>query len=92
MNVKNMRIYELRDFARKVGVQSPTSKKKDVLIKEIEAIMSGKAKPHKTVKGRKPLVSFALDEKNQTFLTQQLEKIKANMNKSIDSLINKINF
>lgn len=91
MNVSNMRIYELRDYARKVGVKSPTSKTKEVLINEINAILSGKEKPYKTVKGRKPLVSFALDRKNQEFLTAQLEKIKQNVNKSLDSLINKIN-
>jgi hypothetical protein len=91
LNVNNMRIYELRDYARKVGVKSPTSKTKAELINQIKLIETGEKEPYKTNKGRKPLVSFALDTKNKEFLTLQLDKIKQSTNKSIDSLIKKIN-
>ncbi|MGI5841730.1 MAG: hypothetical protein ACOX6H_00310 [Christensenellales bacterium] len=90
LDVSNMRIYELRDYARKVGVKSPTSKTKKVLIKEIELITQGKQKPFVTSKGRKPIVSFALTEKNQQFLMTELEKLKTNLKKNIDSLIGKM--
>lgn len=40
-----MDIHELRDMARALGVASPTSKKKDVLIEDILAIVYGRAMP-----------------------------------------------
>ncbi len=91
LNVNNMRIYELRDFARKVGVKSPTSKTKGQLIKEIGLIKSGQMQPYKTKKGRKPLSSFALDEKNKEFLTTELKKLNKTLEKNIKALIQKIN-
>lgn len=53
-SLEDLSIYELRDVARNVGVQSPSSKKKDTLIQEIKDIISGKQKPHvrTTNKGR----------------------------------------
>ncbi len=52
--LENLSIYELRDVARNIGVQSPSSKKKDVLISMIMDIVSGKSTPHekKSNKGR----------------------------------------
>lgn len=49
-------IFALRDLARKTGVSSPTSKKKEQLIKEILEITSGEKKPieSKTKQGRPP--------------------------------------
>ena len=39
--ISNMRIHELRDFARSVGVNSPTTMKKEQLIEEITEKLSG---------------------------------------------------
>ena len=49
-----LRIHELRDLARKMGVNAPTSKKKETLIGEIKKIMNGEAVPFsdKSNKGR----------------------------------------
>lgn len=49
-------IFALREIARRTGVTSPTSKKKDVLIKEILEITEGKKEPVglKTKQGRPP--------------------------------------
>jgi len=49
-----LRIHELRDLARKMGVNAPTSKKKETLIDEIMKIMSGESLPsyEKSKKGR----------------------------------------
>jgi len=49
-------IFALREVARRVGVSSPTSKKKDQLIKEILEINSGERKPQteKNKQGRPP--------------------------------------
>lgn len=90
IDVTNMRIYELRDYARKIGVKSPTSKTKGNLINEINLINSGALKPHKTIKGRKPIVSFALADKNQEFLLSELQKMKTLINKNIDAFSSKI--
>lgn len=55
-NLNELNIFALRDFARRTGVSSPTSKKKEVLIKEIVEIVSGKKQPTqaKTKQGRPP--------------------------------------
>ena len=49
-------IFGLREYARRTGVASPTSKRKEQLIQEILAIQSGEMKPHiaKTKQGRPP--------------------------------------
>ncbi len=43
--LEELGIHELRTLARSVGVKSPTSKKRQVLIDEIRQIKSGQAKP-----------------------------------------------
>lgn len=53
-DLEQLRIHELRDLARKMGVNAPTSKKKEQLIDEIMKIMNGESAPvsNKTKKGR----------------------------------------
>ncbi len=50
--IEDLGIYELRNLARKVGVQSPTSKKRDVLLTEIRDILQGKKDPYTKKDGR----------------------------------------
>ena len=52
----DLNIYALRELGRRVGVNSPTSKKKDELIKDILSIQSGEKEPvqQKTKQGRPP--------------------------------------
>lgn len=45
-NLEMLRIHELRDLARKMGVKSPTTLKREDLIKEINKIMQGESKPY----------------------------------------------
>ncbi len=45
-NLEDMSIFALREFARRVGVASPTSKKKEQLIAEIIEIREGKRQPN----------------------------------------------
>ena len=56
--LNELNIFALRDLARRTGVNSPTSKKKDELIKGILEIMSGEKQPEisKTKQGRPPKV------------------------------------
>ena len=44
-NLEQLRIHELRDLARKMGVNAPTLKKKEQLIEEIMSIMNGESVP-----------------------------------------------
>lgn len=57
-NLNELNIFALRDLARRTGVNSPTSKKKEELIKEIKEIISGEKQPYvaKTKQGRPPKV------------------------------------
>jgi len=56
--LNELNIFALRDLARHTGVKSPTSKKKEQLIKEIVEITSGEKKPdvNKNKQGRPPKV------------------------------------
>ncbi len=52
---ENMGIYDLRNYARSLGVHSPTTKKRTELILSINEIINGKQpSPKKTNKGRPP--------------------------------------
>lgn len=44
-DLQQLRIHELRDLARKMGVQAPTILKKEEIIAEIMKIMSGESVP-----------------------------------------------
>ena len=54
--LNELSIFSLRELARRTGVNSPTSKKKDELINEIISIRNGEKKPYipKTKQGRPP--------------------------------------
>ena len=54
-NLNKLGIYALRTLARKVGVNSPTSKKKEVLIEEIKNIQNGSQKPNFNNKFGRPV-------------------------------------
>ena len=52
-----MSIFQLRDVARKIGVASPTSKKKAEIIRDYMAICEGREAPAKNQRrGRPPKV------------------------------------
>src|SRR5574344_511611 len=55
-NFEKMGIYDLRNYARLIGVQSPTTKNRAELIEKITDIINGKSPDEKkTNKGRPPL-------------------------------------
>lgn len=89
LDLSNMRIYELRDYARNVGVKSPTTKLKDELIKEINEILEGKAEPKTNNKGRRPKTTYYIDNKSQEIMLEELGKLKQDINNQIDSFCNK---
>jgi len=55
--MNNLGIYELRNYARAIGVHSPTTKKRQQLLNEISAIEKGTLNPVTKLLGRKPRVS-----------------------------------
>ena len=57
-NLNELNIFALRDLARRTGVGSPTSKKKEELIREIKEIISGEKQPQvaKSKQGRPPKI------------------------------------
>lgn len=63
--LNELSIFSLRELARRTGVASPTSKKKQELIDDIIAINNGVKKPHipKTKQGRPPK-TFGYDTSN----------------------------
>ena len=63
--LNDLSIFALRELARRTGVNSPTSKKKQQLIDDIIAIKNGVKKPHiaKTKQGRPPK-TFGYDVSN----------------------------
>ena len=52
-NFHQLGVYDLRNYARSVGVASPTSKRKDILILEINQILNGEREIKRSNKGRK---------------------------------------
>ena len=69
-------IYMLREIARSVGVESPTSKKKQQLVSEILEISEGKRTPKEKTKQGRPPKNFGLfaDVMSQPQSTQLLFK------------------
>lgn len=80
-NLDNLNIYALRLYARKFGVKAPTSKKKKDLIQEIVKIQNGEKLPEYTNKGRKPLINF-FEEDKENFNEKLTTK------SSVESVIN----
>lgn len=93
IDIYNLRIYELRDYARIVGVQAPTTKVREQLINEIEAINAGKQQPINAVssKGRKQSNPIVVEEKTKMSLNNELNSLKDELCKRIDTLCEKIN-
>jgi len=63
-SLENLRIHELRDLARKLGVQAPTSLKKETIIEQVMAIVNGDKKPYvkKSNKGRPARIGIDLTD------------------------------
>ena len=77
--LNELNIFALRDLGRRMGVSSPTSKKKEEIIKNILEIMSGQTQPNlnKTKQGRPPKTFgydfanvFSFNSLNQISLSQ----------------------
>lgn len=76
LKLKELRIHELRDLARKVGVRSPTSRTKDYLIEQILNILGGKSEPYvkTSLKGRPTRSATQLNNLVDYFLPEDINK------------------
>lgn len=83
--LNELNIFALRDLARKMGVSSPTSKRKEDLVKMIVEIMTGLKKPefNKTKQGRPPKV-FGYDFANVFSIDNQMSFNKITLNQPVE--------
>lgn len=72
--IEDLGIYELRVLARQVGVQSPTSKKREELLVAIRSILEGKENPYtkKDGRGRPTKAVSSIDEFSNVLVPSNL--------------------
>ena len=81
-------IFALRDLARRTGVKSPTSKKKDVLIREIMDIRSGKQAPQIEEKRQgRPPKTFGYDMTNVFSFVDEREVAELTLKQSDEEFL-----
>lgn len=85
--LKNLGVYELRELARRIGVSSPTTKKRKQLEQEILKISKGEANPviKKNNKGRPPKSIKKMENMLDVFVPKEL--LEVTLNKKIDNEI-----
>lgn len=86
-------IYELREYARRCGVGSPTTKKRSQLIKEIRLIKEGKIQKVESNKGR-PTKLVYLKTRDKFIKPDELYQYKIyveEIKKEVDSFNQRIN-
>ena len=88
VSFENKSLYELRDYAREIGVRAPTTMRKKDLIVAINDVLSKKVNPYYSKRGRPILPKNTLmaddiiAQKYETFIKSnaharsQMEKIK----------------
>ena len=72
MDYTKVNIHYLRAYAREIGVKSPTSYKKDVLIQKIKQVESGEIEPFFSKIGR--------PSNEKTICKPMLQKVKTESN------------
>ena len=92
-NLQYMRLVDLREIGRKVGVKAPSTITKKQLVTEIKDVLTGKKEPYKTNLGRPYTPQyFSLSDlesiKTKTIDTKKIEELT---NKFVRDLIKIIN-
>ena len=75
MDYTKVNIHYLRTYAREIGVKSPSSCRKDVLIKKIEQVESGKVAPCFSKIGRPSQQKLNYDMKKERLENTQEKEI-----------------
>lgn len=90
--LNNLGIYELRELARKVGVSSPTTKKREDLEREILLINNGELSPTKSSnRGRPPKTISNVDKYLDIFIPKEFIETTLK-NKNDERLSNALQF
>ena len=72
--LKNFSLYELRDYAREIGVRAPTTMRKKDLIVAINDVLSKKVKPYYSKRGR-PILPKNLIMVDDFVMVEKIKKI-----------------
>ncbi len=75
MDYTKVNIHYLRTYAREIGVKSPSSCKKDLLIKKIKQVESGKVTPYFSKKGRPSHQKLNYDMKKEALENTQEKQV-----------------
>lgn len=91
--LKNKNVHSLRIIARKIGVKSPTTLKKEQLIEQIGLISDGKISPYFSNRGR-PSLSEISEQKSKEKQSlkekqKQLNALFSEMKKRVNEIITK---
>ena len=92
-NLDNLRIHELRELARQLNINSPTSKRRDVLVRLIKRAQSGTLPEKYKLKNNKgrPLKSGSLiDITDSTPLLKSIYNELSLIKKQFEILMEKI--
>lgn len=81
--IEQLGIYELRTLARNMGVSSPTTKRRDVLISEIKEIKAGKKKPNFNNKLGRPVKVHTSQDSLLTKIMVSDAELEAKINQSM---------
>ncbi len=91
--LEELGIHELRTLARSVGVKSPTSKKRQVLIDEIKQIKSGQVKPQFNTHFGRPVKNHGnQDNLISKYITMGDEELESKFETADDDNFGKIKF
>lgn len=87
--LKNLGVYELREIARTLGVISPTTKKRDILCKEILEISSGKVKVEtkQSNKGRPPKSVTKISNLVKEFIPEEVLNLQKPVSNSYSNIL-----
>lgn len=87
-SLEKINIYTLRNVAREIGVKSPTSLTKPLLIEEILQIQSGQSKPSQPSKRGRPIKNSLEDRITENYVSiRDKEAIKKEF---IDKILKEI--
>lgn len=80
LDLKLYGVYELREIARQVGVERPTTKKRESLEQEIKLILDGKAvpscNPNKGRRTKRVQIPLPADVDEAVFMARKLVKLE----------------
>ncbi|MBE5754934.1 MAG: hypothetical protein E7340_06370 [Clostridiales bacterium] len=89
VSFENKSLYELRDYAREIGVRAPTTMRKKDLIIAINDVLSKKVKPYYSKRGRPilPKNSVMVDDFVMVEKIKKIDKALLDFRKQLIKII-----